>query len=142
MGSKLDPSHYLPQTGFLFQKPKCPVVDFIGKLENFEEDFTWVLNRINSTEMLKYKETHGIAQKNIYGSKAKIASLNGDLRNAYNNKSSMIKFVANAYPNDFINFGYFKSCSFEISTYPKFFATFNSYDLFFSPLSYYYLLLY
>ena len=103
--SKLSPSHYVPQSAFLFDEGKCPVVDFIGKLENFEDDFNYVLNRINSEELFKHKETYGIKQTNIYGSEARIERLGGNLQNAYG-KPSLVEAVVDQYPNDFINFGY------------------------------------
>lgn len=103
--SKLSPTHYIPQKLFLFTKGLCPVVDFIGKLENFQEDFGYVLDKINSTKIFKYKEIHGIDKKNTYGKNARVESLGGDLRNAYH-KASLVEAVTSEYKDDFIAFGY------------------------------------
>eukprot|EP00960_Hanusia_phi_P071784 767632-Hanusia_phi.AAC.3 len=46
--------HWLPQTHFLFTKNLCPVVDFIGKLENFHQDAMEVFRRINNHNLTRF----------------------------------------------------------------------------------------
>lgn len=46
--------HWLPQTHFLFTKNLCPVVDFIGRLENFHQDVMTILHRINNHNLTQF----------------------------------------------------------------------------------------
>ena len=58
MMSFTSPSHYLPQVSFLFDKESnCPVVDFIGRLERFQEDLQLVVSKIASPELQSYYNT-------------------------------------------------------------------------------------
>ena len=51
--------HYVPQVAFLFDSSSCPVVDFIGHLEHFQEDLEFVLQKIQSPELQSYYDQHG-----------------------------------------------------------------------------------
>lgn len=57
--SYLHPSHYFPQTHFLFSSKNgviCPAVDFLGHLETMKEDLHSILTYIQSPELWKHYE--------------------------------------------------------------------------------------
>ena len=70
--SRLSPIHYQPQTDFVFDRKNCPVVDFIGKLENADEDMPYVLGRIGSEELWERYRSFGVDKNrsgNTFGGK-------------------------------------------------------------------------
>lgn len=80
---KIDKDHKLPQYDYVYLNGK-KAVDFIGKVENFQEDFDEILDIIN------YKGTREIK---VYGKtrKKKINFLNKPTR----------RFIQGLYPKDF-----------------------------------------
>merc|ERR1712032_1216971 len=44
--ASLDVNRMKPQSGFILNEYKCPMVDFVGKWESAHEDFEWVMHHI------------------------------------------------------------------------------------------------
>lgn len=72
--TSLSPSHYQTQTSFLFHNNRggardCPVTDFLGRLEHFDEDFEILLDFLNVPEMTSYFNQNGktVTRKNAFG---------------------------------------------------------------------------
>ena len=53
------PGHYDPQYPFLFSEgeEKCPMFDFLGRLEHFDNDMRRILVHLNATKMLDYLDS-------------------------------------------------------------------------------------
>jgi len=85
--------HHMPQTYFLYENG-VSIVDFIGKVENMEEDFRYVLQRINypniNAKLLTENKNHRPNEVDMY--------LTDE------NKERIYKL----YQEDFINFNYLK----------------------------------
>ena len=122
--SYLHPSHYSPQTKYLFTSKKCPAVDYIGHLETMNEDLATVLERIGSPELWKYYEyrmSQKVQLKNdkstAFGDTKRKKDLGDNLQTAYNYHSSadgqqpsswteIQKAVYEEYKQDFDMLGY------------------------------------
>ena len=60
--TKMHHSHYYNQTDFIFSKGSCPVFDFLGRVEHFDQDMRTILLHLNATEMLDYLDKKGGVQ--------------------------------------------------------------------------------
>jgi hypothetical protein len=73
--SKVNSAHWTPQTSFILDSKGCPVLDFVGHLENLDEDFMQVVDLIGRPKQLvQFLETNGglrRASGTAYGDKAK-----------------------------------------------------------------------
>jgi hypothetical protein len=103
--SRTSPSHYRPQTSFLFDQNECPVFDFIGRLERFDQDLQIVLDRIGSPELQRYYDAHKNtkdmhAANTNYGERKKSSELGGKLSSAYQNPA-IVEAAARDYERDF-----------------------------------------
>ena len=118
MHTSMFPGHYDPQYPFLFSKSglppqdpvpddedKCPMFDFLGRLEYFDEDMRRILNHLNATKMLDYMDSIGgkISSANSWGSAKKMTT--GGLRKEYSTPQ-IIATVASNYFKDFQLLGY------------------------------------
>jgi Sulfotransferase family len=108
--SMTSPSHYLPQASFLFDKEShCPVVDFIGRLERFDEDLQIVLSKIASPELQAYYDAkHGdmLHESNTaYGKRKQEKDLGGSLLNAFSTPE-LVDAAAKEFEEDFRLLGY------------------------------------
>mmetsp|Transcript_27813 Transcript_27813/g.40300 ORF Transcript_27813/g.40300 Transcript_27813/m.40300 type:complete len:371 (+) Transcript_27813:350-1462(+) len=105
--STMSKTHYAPQHLFLFANNDCPNFDFIGKLENMEEDMEYVLKRIGSPELSNRFESNNknVKKVNTWGDSARENDLGGDLRAAYEDED-VLKTVANEFARDFRLLGY------------------------------------
>lgn len=103
----MSPSHYIEQTKFLFSSDNCPVFDYLGRLEYYDDDMRTILNHLNATEMIQYMDSNGgrVEPVNTWGSSKK-KSKGGDLISAYGSKENVIQKVANDYRRDFELLGY------------------------------------
>jgi len=102
-------SHFEPQTKFLFDRADCPVFDFLGRLEDLENDMQQVLELIGSPELKAYyvQANNGTLHhetSTAFG-KAKIDDLGGDLRNAYRSVQT-VESATHEYARDFALLGY------------------------------------
>ena len=91
--------HWIPQYNFLFSNRGCPVVDFLGKLENVEEDVRYILYRIGEPQLISYFEAFGFPTTNkarTASTEEKLRKLPGDVKEA----------IYKEYENDFTAFGY------------------------------------
>lgn len=129
--SYLDPSHYAPQSTFLFTSGSsgCPVVDFIGHLETMHDDLETVLTYIDSPELWSYFHSQNnktgakIAtdKSTAFGARQKEKELKGNLQTAYGYQqqhpavggsdaphawSAIQRAVAEEYKRDFNLLGY------------------------------------
>lgn len=102
--SKIHPSHYKQQTDFIFSKSYCPVFDFLGRVEHFDEDMRTILEHLNAKEMIDYLlKSGGVEPANTWGSNKK-KSLKGNLGSEYGvNETNK---VATYYKTDFDLLGY------------------------------------
>lgn len=101
------PGHYDHQVSFLLsERDQCPVFDFLGRIEHFDEDMRRVLEHLNATKMLDYMDSIGgkISKENSWGA-AKKNSIDGGLRKEYA-KPAVVGRVANDYALDFVLLGY------------------------------------
>jgi hypothetical protein len=100
------PGHYDRQETFLFSEDKCPVFDFLGRIEYFDEDMRRVLNHLNATKMIDYLDSMGgkITPANSWGADKK-KSLVGGLRKEYS-APHIAGRVASEYMSDFQLLGY------------------------------------
>lgn len=102
--SHVSETHYAPQFVFLFDKKNCPVFDYVGRLENFDEDLNRILTLIGSPE-LEHALRNGTLQheqSTAYGSRSLQRQ---SLAQAYSNEQVM-RAVAWEYARDFQLFGY------------------------------------
>lgn len=108
--SHCSPAHYLPQRNFLFNGKGCPVFDFLGRLESFQEDLAGALKQIGSQELLDYYQGGGVLHANstAFGRKQKQERLGGDLRNAFQ-AEGLVRAVGIEYAHDFRLLGYDKT---------------------------------
>jgi len=101
------PGHYDQQYPFLFsEKEMCPMFDFIGRLEHFDEDMRRILTHLNATKMQDYMNSlpgGSISSANSWGSRKKQS--NGGLRKQYSTPQ-VIGRVASDYIHDFRLLGY------------------------------------
>ncbi|KAL3791553.1 hypothetical protein ACHAW5_000856 [Stephanodiscus triporus] len=99
------PGHYDRQETFLFSEDKCPVFDFLGRIEHFDEDIRRVLNHLNATKMIEYLESMGgkVTPANSWGSDKK--KIVGGLRKEYSTPQ-IVSRVASEYMSDFQLLGY------------------------------------
>ena len=69
--SRLDLSHFWSQNQWLFDGRDCPYFDFVGRLENLEEDMKHVLQQVDSPELNLMFKANGntVVKKNTWGSK-------------------------------------------------------------------------
>lgn len=100
------PGHYDRQETFLFSEDKCPVFDFLGRIEYFDEDMRRVLNHLNATKMTDYLDSMGgkITPANSWGADKK-KFLVGGLRKEYS-APHIAGRVASEYMSDFQLLGY------------------------------------
>lgn len=105
--TKMSNSHYLPQNRFLFDGNDCPFFDFVGRLENMEEDMTYILDKIGSPELLKLFKSQNriVAKKNTWGETKRKKLHGGDLQAAYKNEA-VRRAVAKEFHDDFRLLGY------------------------------------
>eukprot|EP00956_Cyclotella_meneghiniana_P015058 scaffold22815_cov61-Cyclotella_meneghiniana.AAC.2 len=104
--AKMHKSHYYNQTDFIFSKGGCPVFDFLGRVEYFDQDMRTILEHLNAKEMLDYLDKKGgVEPSNTWGSTKK-KSIGGDLRKEYTSKE--VSRVAADYSPDFSLLGYDK----------------------------------
>lgn len=100
--------HTAGQDTFLFSDDdaKCPLFDFLGRIEHFDEDMRRVLTHLNATKMLDYLESNGgkVSPANSWGSDKKRSMADG-LRDEYANIEVMSR-VASDYRSDFQLLGY------------------------------------
>merc|ERR1711879_315498 len=71
--SRTSPDHWEPQVSFVLSENGCPVVDFVGKLENLNIDMWAVLEIIGSAELIERFNSHGLPSSNStnFGEKLK-----------------------------------------------------------------------
>jgi Sulfotransferase family len=108
--SRTSISHNAAQTKFLFDGFNCPVFDFIGRLENFEEDMQFVLNQIQSPELQEYfseKWKNSTDNCTNFGERKRNSELAGELHNAYRSLQTKSAVVKEFY-SDFMLLGYDK----------------------------------
>ena len=109
--TNLSPSHYDPQTGFLFNSHNCPLVDFIGRVENFDQDMNILLTKYirNATEMMHLfydVQNSTVGLVNTWGRNEKKNHLqDGNLKYAYRSKN-VHESVVDVYRADFELLGY------------------------------------
>jgi hypothetical protein len=99
--------HYDRQDSFLFsEEDDCPVFDFLGRVEYFDDDMRRVLHHLNATKMLDYLDSIGgkIIQANSWGADKK-KLLVGGLRKEYSTPQIIHRVAAN-YASDFQLLGY------------------------------------
>ena len=99
--------HYDRQESFLFsEEDSCPVFDFLGRVEYFDDDMRRVLHHLNATKMLDYLDSIGgkIIQANSWGADKK-KMLDGGLNKEYSTPQ-IIHRVASNYAPDFQLLGY------------------------------------
>lgn len=99
--------HTAGQETFLFSdQEKCPMFDFLGRIEHFDEDMRRVLTHLNATIMLNYLESNGgkVSPANSWGSDKKQSMVDG-LRDEYSSPEVMAR-VASDYMSDFQLLGY------------------------------------
>lgn len=104
--SSIWPGHYDTQESFLFSDDWCPMFDFVGRVEHFDEDMSRVLTHLNATKMLKHLESIGgqIIPANSWGADKK-KSIGGGLRKEYS-MPQVVDRVASDYRKDFELLGY------------------------------------
>ena len=124
----MDLVHCQPQTKFLFDANDCPVFDFVGHLESFEDDLRHlVTNLLGSPELQKHfksiygnntaeglpltiKDNSMKAKSTSFGTKQKQATLGGNLQIAYQSAATqghdIQQAVANEFARDFRLLGY------------------------------------
>lgn len=101
------PGHYDTQATMLFSETEfCPMFDFLGRLEHFDEDMRRILIHLNATKMLEYLDSIGgrILPANSWGASKK-KSIRGGLRNEYSSPQ-VTERVAEDYHKDFELLGY------------------------------------
>ncbi len=105
--TKMSPSHYVPQTSFLFDRNGCPAIDFLGRVEHFDEDMNVLLKHLNVPELDAQMKLQGGTMKseNTWGTNGKKSRLGGDLRNAYHSQELVDKAVG-TYSRDFQLLGF------------------------------------
>jgi hypothetical protein len=99
--------HTASQESFLFSdQEKCPMFDFLGRIEHFDEDMRRVLAYLNATKMLDYLESNGgrVSPANSWGADKKKSMVDG-LREEYSSHE-VIARVASDYKSDFQLLGY------------------------------------
>mmetsp|Transcript_34825 Transcript_34825/g.52171 ORF Transcript_34825/g.52171 Transcript_34825/m.52171 type:complete len:381 (+) Transcript_34825:301-1443(+) len=103
--TKMSSDHYWAQTDFIFSKNSCPSFDFLGRVDQFDQDMRTILEHLNATEMIDYLDSIGgkVTPVNTWGSSKK-KSIGGDLRTEYS--SPEIRGVVDFYKRDFILLGY------------------------------------
>jgi len=122
-------SHYEPQYKFLTDKNKCPVFDYVGRLEYYEEDLLRIVNEIEkrynennsetsssstaSTPLLKhYQESIGIKGQmkafdgTSFGAKREAKQGKGGGMNSVYSDPIVVEKVYKEYKTDFDLFGY------------------------------------
>jgi hypothetical protein len=107
--SRLNPGHYRNQKDFLFTRNGCPVVDFIGHLENYEADFRKVLNRLDSQDLWDGFEKYG-----FYGHRGEDPNIFGTHRKQENPESvrftkELEQRLYERCPDDYRLFGFQKA---------------------------------
>lgn len=102
--SKLHSSHYKQQSDFIFSRNYCPVFDFLGRVEHFDEDMQTILDHLKAKEMIHYLlKSGGVQPANTWGSNKK-KSLKGNLESEYG--VDEVNKVATDYKTDFDLLGY------------------------------------
>ncbi len=103
----MSPSHYVEQSKFLFSSDNCPAFDYLGRLENYDDDMRTILNHLNATEMIRYMDANDgkVEPVNTWGSSKK-ETKGGDLISAYGSEENVIQKVADDYRRDFELLGY------------------------------------
>jgi hypothetical protein len=126
----MDPVHCQPQYQFLFDDDHrhCPVFDFLGRLEHFQQDLKRVVGILQSPELDRHyqiwwnqstassnttEDNNGLLydrkdNSTSFGSQQKQAKLGGNLQRAYqrNNNNGLRQAVAKEYALDFELLGY------------------------------------
>ena len=105
--TRMSPSHYVPQLKFLFSGGECPGFDFLGRLENIEEDMPYVLERIGSPELTAWFQSNNntIEKKNSWGTSKKKEDYENSLKAVYSTQA-VIEEVVGEFANDFRLLGY------------------------------------
>jgi len=128
-----DVAHYTPQAKFLSDRKNCPIFDYIGRLEHYDDDLLRIINEIEkrhyaqnydgeyssmaagvevpptplTTKYLEYIEGKGRIEANratSFGAKRK-AKMGGEMDSAFSDKAAVGK-VYKEYNIDFTMFGY------------------------------------
>ena len=106
---KLADSHYDLQIKFLMDSSHCPVVDFVGRLERFQDDMQIVINQIQSPDLQAFFTASGgkdlVDNCTNFGERKKLSELGGNLRNAYQSQAT-IDAIAKEFEFDFKLLGY------------------------------------
>jgi len=102
----MSPTHYWAQTDFTFSKDSCPSFDFLGRVEQFDQDMRIILEHLNAKEMIDYLDSIGgrVVQVNSWGSNKK-KSISGGLQAEYSS-SEVRDRVVDTYKRDFDLLGY------------------------------------
>ena len=107
--STLTKSHYGLQINFLMDSSNCPVFDFLGRLEYFQDDMQTILNQIRSPDLQTFFSTSGgkdlVDNCTNFGDRKKQSELGGNLRNAYRLQST-VDAIAKEFESDFALLGY------------------------------------
>ncbi|KAI2494396.1 sulfotransferase family [Fragilaria crotonensis] len=105
---KLADSHYDLQIKFLMDASHCPVVDFVGRLERFQDDMQIIINQIQSPDLHAFFTASGgnlVDNCTNFGERKKQSELGGNLQNAYLSKAT-VDAVAKEFEFDFELLGY------------------------------------
>ena len=89
---KIDTDHKLPQHHYVYDKDGKIMIDFLGKVENINEDFDRMLKKIN------YKTNNKLPKRNVNSSSYNLNMMDEDIKN----------FIYEIYKNDFKYFNYGK----------------------------------
>ena len=98
--------HYVPQVAFLFDSKSCPVVDFIGHLEHFQDDLEFVLQKIQSPELQSYYDQHGEELHESSTAYGKRKQDNGESLSMAYATPEVMQAVAHEFKRDFGLLGY------------------------------------
>lgn len=105
--SRKSVDHYDPQQSFLFDENECPNFDYVGKLENMDEDMAFILKQINSPELNSIFESSNntMWKENSYGEDDRKKQLGDNLRMAFEDER-VVQKIAREFDADFRLFGY------------------------------------
>lgn len=104
--TRMSPSHVGHQNRWLFDNEGCPNFDFIGRLENFEEDMSHILEVIGSDELNSLFEANGntVKRENLWGFNKKKKQGCG-YKEIYKNPE-VVEYMSQIYFRDFHLLGY------------------------------------
>eukprot|EP01084_Bolivina_argentea_P222146 376083_1 len=102
-------AHLLPQIQFIFDKNNCPSVDYIGKLENMNIDFNFIMEHIwekyNDFPMKKCIDEAN-RKVNAFGTKSLTQSGQKSWNDMYRDDTQIIESVIKMYSDDFALLNY------------------------------------